>query len=95
MWHCVTKCNSIPPPTPTGVQGCYTKGMKNETTTQPMYNPTTVAGLYTCLEMLVKEREDLHAWWCNLLYLETGDINTLAWNDRTLGILENDVAYYA
>ena len=74
---------------------CHTKGMKNETTSQPMFNPTTVAGIYTCLEMLVKEREDLHAWWCNLLYLESGEVNTLAWNDRTLGILENDVAYYA
>jgi hypothetical protein len=69
--------------------------MKNKTTSQPMFNPTTVEGIYTCLNMLVIEREDLHAWWCNLLYMDNGDINYPAWSEHTLGVLENDVAYYA
>ena len=56
-------------------------------------NPTTVQGIYTCLSMLCIEREDLHAWWCNLLYMDNGDINYPAWSDTTLATLENDIIY--
>jgi hypothetical protein len=60
-----------------------------------MYNKETVASIYTCLEMLRIEREDLHAYWCNLLYTEDGDINAPAWTEHKLRVIENDVAYYA
>ena len=53
----------------------------------------TVASIYTCLEMLVKDREDLHAWWVNLLYKVDGDVNLPAWNDMTLRSIENDVIF--
>ena len=53
-----------------------------------------VAGIYTCLEMLRFEREDLVAWWCNLLYTNDGNVHLPMWNESTLLTLENDVAYY-
>ena len=53
----------------------------------------TVASIYTTLEMLVKDREDLHAWWCNLLYMANGEPNYPAWNDLTLRSIENDVIF--
>ena len=52
-----------------------------------------VASIYTCLEMLVKDREDLHAWWCNLLYKADGEVNLPAWNELTLRSIENDVIF--
>lgn len=59
-----------------------------------MTNKEIVSGIYTCLEMLRFEREDLVAWWCNLLYTDQGDINLPSWSESTLRILENDVIYY-
>lgn len=56
-------------------------------------NKETVASIYTCLEMLVIDREDLHAWWVNLLYKANGEPNYRAWCEHTLGVLENDVIY--
>ena len=52
--------------------------------------------MYTCLEMLTASgREDLHAWWCNLLYKDNGDINNLMWTEYWLAIVENDLIYNA
>ena len=61
-------------------------------------NPLTLAqvtsGIYTCLEMLlVSNREDLHAWWCNLLYKTDGGIHYPMWSEYWLQIIENDVIY--
>jgi len=54
----------------------------------------TVKGIYTCLEMLTAAgRDDLHDWWCSLLYAANGDINYAAWTVTTLNFLENDVIY--
>ena len=61
--------------------------MENET-----INP--VPGIYTCLNMLTAAgRDDLHSWWCNLLYAPNGDINYPMWDAATLRVLENDLIY--
>lgn len=53
------------------------------------------SGIYTCLEMLrAGDREDLAAWWCNLLYTDNGDINLPAWDPLFLRSMENDVIFY-
>ena len=68
----------------------YTKSIN----TQPyMTNPTIVASFYTCLEMLRLDSEELHAWWCNLLYCVDGEPNYRAWDEFNLSILENDLIY--
>jgi hypothetical protein len=56
-------------------------------------NHTAVQGIYTCLEMLRLDNEELHAWWCNLLYCANGEPNYPAWEDFNLRILENDLIY--
>jgi hypothetical protein len=58
-----------------------------------MITPSIVASIYTCLEMLRLEREDLHAWWCNLLYCVDGEPNYRAWDAHNLAVLENDLIY--
>ena len=68
----------------------YNKGTFN---TRPMTNPTIVASFYTCLEMLRLDSEELHAWWCNLLYCVDGEPNYRAWDEFNLSILENDLIY--
>ena len=55
----------------------------------------TVKGIYTCLEMLTAAgRDDLHDWWCTLLYAANGDVHYTMWSAFTLGSLENDVIYH-
>ncbi len=57
-------------------------------------NKETVASIYTCLEMLrVANREDLAAWWCNLLYKDNGDIHYPMWSESYLSIIENDLIH--
>ncbi len=58
-----------------------------------MTNTEIVAGIYTCLEMLRMENENLHAWWCDGLYTANGDIVESAWSQTTLTIMENDCIY--
>ena len=60
----------------------------------PIPMSEVVACVYTCLEMLRTEREDLHAWWCNLLYTHNGDIHYPSWNAMTLLAMENDCIFY-
>ena len=69
----------------------YTKSINQRET--PMTNPTIVASFYTCLEMLRLDSEELHAWWCNLLYCVDGEPNYRAWDEFNLSILENDLIY--
>ena len=69
---------------------CHTKSMKKETT----YCPAAVSGIYEALELLLPVREDIHAWWVNLLYLGDGEVNYPAWSELTLATLWNDVALY-
>jgi hypothetical protein len=65
--------------------------MENETTPTPAQ---VVKNIYTCLEMLTAaNRDDLHSWWCSLLYAPNGDINYPMWSTLTLVTLENDVIY--
>ena len=61
--------------------------------TTPMTNAQITAGIYTCLEMLRLENENLHAWWCGTLYKANGDIAPRAWSQHHLTILENDCIY--
>jgi hypothetical protein len=56
-------------------------------------NPTIVASFYTCLEMLRLDSEELHAWWCNVLYCVDGEPNYRAWDEHHLAVLENDLIY--
>jgi hypothetical protein len=58
-----------------------------------MTNPSTVASIYTCLEMLRIDRPDLHEWWCNFLYKANGDVHYPAWNEHKLAVMENDLIY--
>ena len=69
----------------------YTTYMKNET---PMTPAQVVSGIYTCLEMLTASgREDLHAYWCNLLYTDNGDCWLPGWSEDKLRVMENDLIY--
>jgi hypothetical protein len=58
-----------------------------------MTNTEIVAGIYTCLEMLRMENENLHAWWCGMLYEANGDIAKNSWSEHHLTIMENDCIY--
>ena len=71
---------------------CYAEGTEAK---RPMtnINPTAVQGIYTCLEILRLESEELHAWWCNLLYCHDGEPNYRVWDEHHLAILENDLIY--
>jgi hypothetical protein len=58
-----------------------------------MSQTEVVANIYTYLEILRMENENLHSWWSNLLYCHDGEPNYSVWDEHHLAILENDLIY--
>ena len=59
----------------------------------PMTSKEIVSNIYTVLEMLRLDREDLHAFYADVLYTDDGNVNLPAWNELTLHSIENDVIF--